>query len=174
MLTNLKIWFLASCLLSACYTAPPAPPFPVLPDLENGKKVALQSGQPILILFDWTGSSVDAVELLRQPEIGEIISKNYVFVQVFADNPRKWPDGTVFTDRNGHQINHIGGYYRDLQYRFFKEEFQPMYAILDAAGQPVLKNNKPFYEGYLSAEEARNAHYFKDFLARGLAAVAKK
>lgn len=172
MLTYSKFWLLAICLLSGCYSPPAKLTFPSVPDYFLVVEEARNQQRPILILFDWHGSSVDALEILAQPEVSKIISENYVFARVFTDNRDTWKDEKLRIDRNGYQITTIGGFYQDLQYRFFKDSFQPMYALLSPDGKPLIFKNHPLFEGYLSAGDAEKVQHFTQFLQNGLSAAA--
>lgn len=109
--------------------------------------------------------------MLAQPDVSEIIAENYVFAHVFADDASTWPDSKPRIDRNGYQIRTIGSFYQDLQYRFFKDSFQPMYALLSSDGKPLIFKNHPLFEGYLSADDSEKLQHFTQFLQNGLFAA---
>lgn len=174
MLTHCKIWLLALCLLAGCYSPPAKVPFPHHPDFFEAIEKAKNQQRPILILFDWKGSSVDALAMLAQPEVARVIAEKFVFVHVFADDSSPWPDGKPRIDRNGYAIKSKGSFFQDMQYRFFKDAFQPMYALLSPDGKPLASpTGKAFFEGYLSADDPKKVQFFCEFLKLGLSAREK-
>ncbi len=140
------------------------PPFPVFDNLRDGIAMSAKNNQPILIVFDWNGSSINAMEALEQSEIQPIITKHYNVVRVLIDDRTPWPEEKKYLNRKGKQISTYGAYYIDLQVRWFNEVYQPMYAILTPDGQPMLANGKPLFCGYVKVSDSQAVAQLKKML----------
>lgn len=160
------LWFAFSC------QGPPqeSVPFPVHADWKAALGAANSNGKPILMIFDWHGSSVDGLSPLRSAAALPIVKANYNVAWVALDNSQPLPDDTIILDRKGNRIKTLGGWYNDLQTRNFPDHFRPMYALFSPEGKPILLKNKPLYCGYVQQGDEKGLAEFAEMLRAGAAA----
>lgn len=140
-------------------------PFPVFGSWRDGLGAA--NGKPILMIFDWHGSSADAFSILLEPTVLPL-AQQYNVVWVAVDDGTPLPPDTTILDRNGRRLKTLGGFYADLQRRSLPEHYRPMYALFSPDGKPILLNNKPLYCGYASPKDEEGVRGFVWMLEAGL------
>lgn len=119
------------------------------------------------MIFDWHGSSVDGFSILLAPEVLPLVQQGYNVVWVAVDDETPLHPDSLLLDRNGRRLKTIGGFYVDLQRRFFPEYFRPMYALFSPEGKPILLKDKPLYCGYVSPKDAEGVRGFVWMLESG-------
>ncbi len=135
-------------------------------DFDKGLEVAKASGKPIMIDFTgWACVNCRKMEeqVWSQPEIFEIISKEYVLISLYVDDRKELPEDEKFNylRPNGgvKKIKTIGDKWATFQTVNFKNNSQPYYILVDADLNLL---NKPV--GYTP-----NADEYKEWLETGLA-----
>jgi thiol:disulfide interchange protein len=129
---------------------------------EEALAMAKQSGKPLLIDFTgWACVNCRKMEenVWTQPEIKDLIEKNFVLVSLYVDDRKRLPKNEQFvhTADDGSQkaIETVGEKYSTLQSENFKNASQPLYVIID--GNEKLMNlpvgytpNEKDYAAWLS------------------------
>lgn len=137
---------------------------------EEALQRARKEGKPLLIDFTgWACVNCRKMEenVWTQPEIKELIEKNFVLVSLYVDDRKKLPkdEQFIFTASDGSTkaIQTIGDKYATLQSENFKNASQPLYVILNADEKLM---NLPV--GYTPSEKD-----YADWLNCGLNAFGK-
>jgi len=109
----------------------------VINDYEKALQLAKESNKPILIDFTgWACVNCRKMEenVWTQPEIQELIEKNFVLVSLYVDDRQKLKaeDQFLFTSEDGSKkpIRTVGDKFITLQSENFKNASQPLYAII--------------------------------------------
>ncbi len=131
---------------------------------------AKKEGKPVLIDFTgWACVNCRKMEenVWTQPEIKELIEKNFVLVSLYVDDRKRLPKNEQFiytsSDSSAKTIQTVGDKYATLQSETFKNASQPLYVILDADEKLM---NRPV--GYTPNEKD-----YADWLNCGLNAFGK-
>ena len=108
-------------------------------DYEKALQLAKKEGKPLLIDFTgWACVNCRKMEenVWTQPEIKQLIEKNFVLVSLYVDDRKKLPKNEQFvytaSDGSAKAIQTIGDKYSTLQSENFKNASQPLYVILDS------------------------------------------
>lgn len=148
-------------------------------DFEEGRKVAIEAGKPILLDFTgWACVSCREVEenIWTDSVVNKLIKDDYILISLYVDDRRELPSdeqGVIpITYDNGKvkdkQIKTIGDKWSTFETLAFKNNSQPRYALLSPKGR-LLTN--PI--SYKDIRENGNAPYYADFLRCGLRAFDK-
>ena len=109
----------------------------VVNDYEKALQLAKESNKPILIDFTgWACVNCRKMEenVWTQPEIQELIEKNFILVSLYVDDRQKLKaeDQFLFISEDGSKkpIRTVGDKFITLQSENFKNASQPLYAII--------------------------------------------
>jgi len=139
-------------------------------DYAKAIRMAREQNKPLLIDFTgWACVNCRKMEenVWTQPQIRELIEKNFILVSLFVDDRQKLPASKQFVytalDSSKKNITTIGEKYATMQSENFKNASQPLYVILD--GNEKLMN---LPVGYTPGETA-----YEEWLKCGLDAFNK-
>ena len=139
-------------------------------DFEKGRKIAAQENKPILL--DFTGlACVNCRKMEEQvwsdPDIYELIKKDYVLISLYVDDDAQLPDNEKFIyEKPGggtKSIETVGNKWATFQTLNFKNNSQPYYVLMNADHELL---QKPI--GYEPDKQK-----FEDFLKAGLQVFEK-
>ena len=142
----------------------------IVNDYEKAIALAKEKNKPLLIDFTgWACVNCRKMEenVWTQPEIKDLIEKNFVLVSLYVDDRQKLKEEEQFLYTTGDgakkAIRTIGDKFITLQSENFKNASQPLYAIIDANERLM---NLPV--GYTP-----NASDYAEWLKSGLEAFGK-
>ncbi|MEO7444113.1 MAG: cytochrome c biogenesis protein CcdA [Ferruginibacter sp.] len=139
-------------------------------DYDEGLALARSTGKPLLL--DFTGYACVNCRRMEEniwsdPTVYEVMKNNYVVVSLYVDDKKKLPLGSSFTyegsDGSTRQIKTVGDKWSAFETENFKNNAQPLYAIL---------NNKEELMNYPVGYTPSAAEYL-DWLKCGLEAFDK-
>ncbi len=140
-------------------------------DYEEGLAKAKAENKPVLL--DFTGYACVNCRRMEEnvwsnPEVYKIMKEKFIVISLYVDDKKKLSAANQFTytTREGvmKEINTIGDKWATFETENFKNNAQPLYAILNT--DEVLLNNPVGY--------TPNIMEYKDWLQCGLDAFAKK
>lgn len=134
-------------------------------DFDEGLAAAKASGKPIMIDFTgWACVNCRKMEeqVWSQPEIFEVLSKDYILISLYVDDRKELPEDQKFNylKPNGgvKKIQTVGDKWATFQTVNFKNNSQPYYILVDSELNLL---NKPV--GYTP-----NVDEYKEWLESGL------
>jgi thiol:disulfide interchange protein len=139
-------------------------------DYEEGIKLAKAEGKPLLL--DFTGYACVNCRRMEEnvwsdPEVYKIMKEKYIIVSLYVDDKKKLPAAKQFTYKTKEgvekEIISVGDKWATFETENFKNNAQPLYAILNA--DELLMNNPVGY--------TPNIKEYKDWLLCGLDAFTK-
>lgn len=111
-------------------------------DLETANECAASTGRHVLVMF--TCYSCMAIggmqwEILREPEVREIIDDQFVLVVLYIDDKTEIPvtDSSLLI-KYGYSNNTIGIQNSILEMENFKQNSQPLYVVVDSNNQAIV------------------------------------
>ncbi|GAO44917.1 protein-disulfide reductase DsbD family protein [Flavihumibacter petaseus] len=109
----------------------------VVNDYEKALELSRQTGKPILVDFTgWACVNCRKMEenVWTQPEVKELIERDFVLVSLYVDDRKALPDAQQFlyTNKAGKpvEIKTVGDRYLNFQTENFRNASQPLYAIV--------------------------------------------
>ncbi|MBZ5858283.1 protein-disulfide reductase DsbD family protein [Flavihumibacter profundi] len=109
----------------------------VVNDYEKALALSKQTGKPLLIDFTgWACVNCRKMEenVWTQPEIREMIEKDFILVSLYVDDRKQLPENEQFIYTNGagkkQEIRTVGDKFVTFQTENFKNASQPLYAIV--------------------------------------------
>ncbi len=117
---------------------------PMFTDYEEGMKYAAAHNMPVMIDFTGYGCvncrKMEAAVFV-DPTVAEIMTKDYVLIQLYVDEKAKLPE-PIEVDDNGQvrKLRTIGDKWSYLQSSKFGANAQPFYVLLDNEGNPLEKS----------------------------------
>lgn len=146
----------------------------VINDYEKALALSKQTGKPLLIDFTgWACVNCRKMEeqVWIQPEVKELIEKEFILVSLYVDDRKVLPDGEQFLYTNSAgakvEVKTVGDKFITFQTENFKNASQPLYAIV--SGDEKLLNQPVGY--------TPDAKVYVDWLncgKRALSGVAKQ
>jgi len=139
-------------------------------DYQEAVKMAKSEGKPLLI--DFTGYACVNCRRMEEnvwsdPEVYKIMKDKYIVVSLYVDDKKNLPAAKQFTYKTKDGINReivsVGDKWATFETENFKNNAQPLYAILN--GEGVLLTNPVPYDPDIK--------HYKDWLLCGLDAFAK-
>jgi thiol:disulfide interchange protein DsbD len=139
-------------------------------DYDEGIKMAKAGNKPLLL--DFTGYACVNCRRMEEnvwsnPEVYKIMKEKFIIVSLYVDDKKKLPAAKQFTyktkDGVEKDIISVGDKWATFETENFKNNAQPLYAILNADG--ILLNNPVGY--------TPNIKEYKEWLLCGLDAFAK-
>jgi thiol:disulfide interchange protein DsbD len=140
-------------------------------DYEEGLKMSKEQHKPILL--DFTGYACVNCRRMEenvwsQPEVYKLMKENFIVVSLYVDDKKKLQAADQFTytakDGSTKEIVSVGDKWATFETENFKNNAQPLYAILNS-GEQLLTHPV----GYVPS-----ATEYKEWLQCGLAAFNKK
>lgn len=114
-------------------------------NIEDAKAYAKEADAPILIWFNALHcmNCIELEMLLNENDkLRKYIARNYVLLDVYADDPNELPvDKQVYSDNLQKKLETWGDYWADYQIRKFNSNAQPKLYIIDTEEQ-VLSERK--------------------------------
>jgi thiol:disulfide interchange protein len=114
-------------------------------DFEIAAEYARKTGKPIMIDFTgWGCVNCRKMEaaVWTDPNIGKILKEDYVLVSLYVDDKKELPKELQYTTTFAGQekdIVTVGNKWSDLQARYFGNNAQPFYVLLDNNGRMLQK-----------------------------------
>lgn len=112
-------------------------------DIDKAKQCAATTGRKMLIMF--TGYAHMAVtgmdwEILREPEVRELINDRFVLVVLYVDDKTEIPllDSSICVEYGCETPWTVGKRNSLLEAENFQQNSQPMYVVADSSLQPIV------------------------------------
>lgn len=114
-------------------------------DFEIAAEYARKSGKPLMVDFTgWGCVNCRKMEVAvwTDPSVGKLLKEDYVLVSLYVDDKKELPKElqylTTFAGQKK-EITTVGSKWSDFQARFFKNNSQPYYVLLDNQGRLLQK-----------------------------------
>jgi hypothetical protein len=161
------IFFLVLVLASCRHVVPPKASFTIHKYWEDALKASKLNTKPILVIFNNYTTTIDALAVMKTPELSAFIDSTYNVVELKVTNQRLLPTEQVFLNKNGRKITSVGQFNADLQNKLVDEYFIPMYVLLDQKGNPLKFDSNRLYQPYVAPENKKEVDLFKKMLLLG-------
>jgi len=114
-------------------------------DFEIAAEYARKSGKPLMVDFTgWGCVNCRKMEVAvwTDPSVGKLLKEDYVLVSLYVDDKKELPKElqylTTFAGQEK-EITTVGSKWSEFQARFFKNNSQPYYVLLDNQGRLLQK-----------------------------------
>lgn len=114
-------------------------------DFDIAAEYARKSGKPIMVDFTgWGCVNCRKMEVAvwTDPSVNKMLKEDYVLVSLYVDDKKELPKDQQFTTTFAGQeklITTVGGKWSNFQARYFRNNSQPYYVLLDHQGRLLQK-----------------------------------